>query len=132
MVAKEVRLMAFQRGIRIHQYLDDWLVRAKSHHICLQHTQTLEALCRVRLAGEQGEIRSKTGFQLCRLPVRPERGQGQTHTRALAGLNNQDSSNIVRSGEPSPAVYVPHMSTQSNRKTNPPRSAPYEAPYNGT
>ena len=40
-VAKEVKLMALQRGIRIHQYLDDWLVRATSHQSCLQHTQTL-------------------------------------------------------------------------------------------
>ena len=31
LVAKEVKLMALQRGIRIHQYLDDWLVRATSH-----------------------------------------------------------------------------------------------------
>ena len=45
-VAKEVKVMALQRGIRIHQYLDDWLVRATYHHICLQHTQTLVALCR--------------------------------------------------------------------------------------
>ena len=39
--------MALQRGIRIHQteYLDDWLVQAKSHQVCLQHTQTLVALC---------------------------------------------------------------------------------------
>ena len=44
-VTKEVKLMALQKGIRIHQYLDDWLVRAKSHHTCLQHTQTLVALC---------------------------------------------------------------------------------------
>ena len=29
-VAKEVKLMAIHKGIRIHQYLDDWLVRAKS------------------------------------------------------------------------------------------------------
>ena len=46
MVDKEVTLMALQRGIRIHQYLDDWFVRATSHQICLQHTQTLVALCR--------------------------------------------------------------------------------------
>ena len=46
MVAKQVKLMALQRGIRIHQYLDDWLVRATSHQTCLQHTQTLVALCR--------------------------------------------------------------------------------------
>ena len=45
-VAKEVKLMALQRGIRIHQYLDDWLVRGTSHPTCLQHTQTLVALCR--------------------------------------------------------------------------------------
>ena len=45
-VAKEVKLMALQSGIRIHQYLDDWLGRATSHQTCLQHTQTLVALCR--------------------------------------------------------------------------------------
>ena len=45
-VAKEVKLMALQRGIRIHPYLDDWLVRARSHQTCLPHTQTLVALCR--------------------------------------------------------------------------------------
>ena len=45
-VAKEVKLMGLQRGIRIHQYLENWLVRATSHQTCLQHTQTLVALCR--------------------------------------------------------------------------------------
>ena len=38
-VVKEVKLMAIHKGIRIHQYLDDWLVRAGSYQICLQHTQ---------------------------------------------------------------------------------------------
>ena len=44
-VAKEVKLMALQKGIRTHQYLDNWLVRASTHHTCLQHTQTLVTLC---------------------------------------------------------------------------------------
>ena len=44
-IAKEVKLMATQRGIRIHQYLDDWLVRATSHRECLRHTQILLKLC---------------------------------------------------------------------------------------
>ena len=44
-VAKEVKLMAIHKGIRIHQYLDDWLVRARSHQACLQHTQELVKLC---------------------------------------------------------------------------------------
>ena len=37
--------MALQRGIRFHQYLDDWLVRASTHNTCLQHTQILVTLC---------------------------------------------------------------------------------------
>ena len=44
-VAKEVKLMALQKGIRTHQYLDDRLVRASTHDTCLQHTQTLVTLC---------------------------------------------------------------------------------------
>ena len=38
-LAKEVK------GIRIHQYLDDWLVRARSQETCLQHTQILVKMC---------------------------------------------------------------------------------------
>ena len=44
-LVKEVKLMAGRKGIRIHQYLDDWLVRAKSYNICLQHTQSLVEMC---------------------------------------------------------------------------------------
>ena len=45
-VVKEVKLLAQNRGIRIHQYLDDWLVRAPSYQECLLHTQLLVNLCR--------------------------------------------------------------------------------------
>ena len=45
-MVKEVKLIAQAKGIRIHQYLHDWLLRAPSPEICLQHTQTLLALCR--------------------------------------------------------------------------------------
>ena len=44
-VVKEVKLMAQARGIRIHQYLNDWLLRAPCQATCLLHTQTLLALC---------------------------------------------------------------------------------------
>ena len=43
-MVKEVKLIAQARGIRIHQYLDDWLLRAPCPETCLQHTQTLLAL----------------------------------------------------------------------------------------
>ena len=44
-IAKEVKLMAIHKGMRIHQYLDDWLVRVRSHQACLQHTHDLVKMC---------------------------------------------------------------------------------------
>ena len=35
--------MAIHKGIRIHLY--DWLVRATSHRLCLEHTQALVTVC---------------------------------------------------------------------------------------
>ena len=40
-IAKQVKILATQKGIRIHQYLDNWLVKARSHQVCLQHTKGL-------------------------------------------------------------------------------------------
>ena len=37
--------MAQAKGIRIHQYLDDWLLRTPSQATCLHHTRILLALC---------------------------------------------------------------------------------------
>ena len=45
-VVKEVKLLAQTKGIRIHQYLDDWLLRAPCPETCQRNTQTLLALCR--------------------------------------------------------------------------------------
>ena len=45
MLVKDVKLMAHNQSMRMHQYLDDWLVRATFHQACLQHTMTLVALC---------------------------------------------------------------------------------------
>ena len=63
-VAKEVKLMALQMGIRIHQYLDDWLVIATSYQTCLQHTQTLVVLCQ-----ELGWLVNKEKSELVRKQV---------------------------------------------------------------
>ena len=44
-IAKEVKLMAIKKGTRIHQYLDNWLVRATSHRECLLHMHLLVRMC---------------------------------------------------------------------------------------
>ena len=117
-VAKEVKLMALQRGIRIHQYLDDWLVRATSHQTCLQHTQTLVALCRELgwLVNKKSELDPKqvfnfVGYQfdLRKGKIRPTPERWQTLTDKILS---------ILSG---PAVYVPHRTSNSHRKASPSR-----------
>ena len=41
MIVKEVKLMALTRGIGLHQYLDDWLIRAQSQEKAQVNTQTV-------------------------------------------------------------------------------------------
>ena len=41
MIVKEVKLMALSRGLRLHQYLDDWLIRSQSQEEAQVNTQAL-------------------------------------------------------------------------------------------
>ena len=41
MIVKEVKLMALSRGLRFHQYLNDWLIRSQSHEDAQVNTQTV-------------------------------------------------------------------------------------------
>ena len=68
-VANELKLMAIHTGIIIHQYLDDWLVKATSHQVCLQHTLDLVKICQVLgwlVNLEKSELEPKAGLQPCR------------------------------------------------------------------
>ena len=98
-VVKEAKFLALQKGIRIHQYLDDWLVRARSHQTCLQHTQTLVALCQE---------------------------QSQTQPRALADPTNKNKRPPDWSGVPGLEANVPHRSPDSNRETSTLRPVTHE------
>ena len=132
-VAKEVKLMALQKGIRIHQYLDDWLVRATSHQICLQHTLTLVALCRELgwlVNQEKSELDPKQVFNFVGYQFGLREGKVRP-TPALADLNRQDTVNPIRSGVPGQAVHVPYRPSNSHRKS-PPRATSYIGPYSGT
>ena len=41
MIVKEVKLMALSRGLRVHQYLDDWLIRSQSQEEAQVNTQAV-------------------------------------------------------------------------------------------
>ena len=85
--------MAIHKGIRIHQYLDDWLVRARSHQVCLQHTQDLVKFCQElgwRVNLEKSELEPKqvfnfVGYQfdLESSRVRPTPDRWQSHQAKL-------------------------------------------------
>ena len=121
--------MALQRGIRIHQYLDDWLVRATSHQTCLQHTQTLVALCRELgwlVNKEKSELDPKqvfnfVGYQfdLREGKVRPTPERWQTLTDKILSILSGRVC-LVRH------VHVPHRTFNSHRKASPSRSTSYE------
>ena len=67
------------------------------------------------MASKSGKIRTetKTNFQFRRLPIRLERGQGQTHPRTLAESTGQDTGDITLSSVPGPELHVPDRFTGS-------------------
>ena len=70
----------------------------------------------------------ETSLPLHRLPVRPEGGQGQTHSRdKLADFKCKDKETTVRADLSILAFDVPDMAVNSNRKASLNWSTPYEA-----
>ena len=69
-MVKEVKLMA--RGIRIPQYLVDWLIQAHTKESCHQGTQSLLALCQelgwvVNL--QKSDVGAQTDLRICGIPI---------------------------------------------------------------
>ena len=129
-VAKEIKLMALQRGIRIHQYLDDWLVGARFHNTCLQHTQTLVALCQELgwlVNREKSELVPKQVFNFVGYQFDLNEGRVRPTPECWQVLTTKIQAILSSPVCPVHSVFAPHRSNHSNRKTSPPRSAPYEA-----
>ena len=89
------------------------------------YTDLGSSLSRTWLAGEQGEVRTgpKTGFQLRRLPVRP---QGKVRPTPERWQTLTDKIVSILSGVPGLAVHVPYRTSNSHRKASPLRSTSYE------
>ena len=127
-VAKEVKLMAIHKGIRIHQYLDDWLVRARSHQVCLQHTQTLVKMCQdlgwlVNLEKSEEEPKQVFNFVGYQFDLR----SGRVRPTPDRWQNLQEKLQSLLVLPACPAVYVPDRIVNSHRETSSPRSVTYEA-----
>ena len=126
-LAKEVKLMAIHRGIRIHQYLDDWLVRARSQHICLQHTQILVKMCQdlgwlVNL--EKSELEPKQVFDFVGYQFDLRSGRVRPTPDRWQSL--QDKIQALLLLPACPAVHVLDRSSNSHRKAGSPRPSTHE------
>ena len=97
-VVKEVKLMLQNRGIQVHQYLDDWLLRAPSEEMCLQHSKQLVAF--VQELGwvinlKKSELKPTQNFDflgyrfdLVKEKVSPTGKKWQIWTKAIEQLQN--------------------------------------------
>ena len=74
----------------------------------------------IGVAGKRGQIRAgtQTNFQLCRLPVRLEGRQGQTHHRTLADPTKQNTGDLIKTNLSGPETNVPDQSVNCHRETS--------------
>ena len=116
--------MAIHKGIRIHQYLNDWLMRASSHQLCLQQTQEIMKICQ-ELGWlenlEKSELEPNQVFDFVRQPVRPQGRFGPTDTRPVAEPSGQNARNAVTTDLSGLAVHISDRFINSHRKASSPR-----------
>ena len=92
------------------------------------HQQTSSHLPGFRLGGQHGKIRAgtQTGLRLCRVPIRPQIGQGETHSRQMEYLERQG---LLSDGEAplhGEAVDVSDRLTDGHREVSAPGEATHE------
>ena len=117
-VVKEVKLMAQSRGIRIHQYLDDWLLRAPCRETCVNQIRTLMALPAFGVGSQFSEVGTcAPTVQLCRLSFRPLQGSSKTHSGEVASPNSENKDAHEQRALFCPRVHVSHRVADSHRET---------------
>ena len=85
MIVKEVKLTALSRGLRLHQYLDNWLIKSQSREEALVNTQAVVDLTQDH---QSGKIRTESHSGVFRSWV--------TNTTGIQPLSNpfkRDGSN---------------------------------------
>ena len=126
-VVKEVKLMAQSRGIRIHQYLDDWLIRAPTKESCHQGTQSLLNLCQelgwiVNL--QKSELEPKQIFEF--VGYKYDLSQGLVLPTQNRWESIRQKLESILSKLPSQEIDVPDRPAYNNGKTGSPGETPHE------
>ena len=127
-VVKEVKLMALHKGIRIHQYLDDWLVRATVRPPVGSgptHTRTLAkppentgAVIPSDLSGPGSHVFNR--FANSHRETSPPRSSPH-EANPMAFEKQLESTGILREGHSSSQVLAPTLTMVTGRKECPHR-----------
>ena len=99
MIVKEVKLMALSRGLRIHQYLDDWLIRSQSQGGSpSEHTGGGRPNSVLGVDNKSGKVRAETysGVFVRGLRIPPRFSPCKTHSREMAQTSGFDPTTQVK------------------------------------
>ena len=99
MIVKEVKLMALSRGLRIHQYLDDWLIRSQSQEEAQVNTQAVVDLTQSLgwiINQEKSELKPTQLFFVHGLRIPPRFSPCKTHSREMAQTSGFDPTTQVK------------------------------------
>ena len=99
MIVKEVKLMALSRGLRIHQYLDDWLIRSQSQEEAQVNTQAVVDLTQSLgwiINQEKSELKPTQVFFVHGLRIPPRFSPCKTHSREMAQTSGFDPTTQVK------------------------------------
>ena len=127
-VVKEVKFIALSQGVRIHQYLDDWLVRAKDPDSCARDVQKL-----VNLVEKLGWIvnlkkigtQSNSGSRVSGLSVQSSGRFGLPKSKEIEQIKNSGSFHFARSHYYSKKAHVTNWGHGFHGEDSSFRSNPY-------
>ena len=98
-IPKEVKLMALSRGLRLHQYLDDWLIRSQvSGGSPSEHSGSGRPYPVLGVDNKSGKIRTETysGVFICGLRIPSRFSPCKTHSREMAQTLGFDPASQVK------------------------------------
>ena len=130
MIVKEVKLMAISRGLRLHQYMDDWLIRSQSREEAQVNTQAVVDLTQAFdwiINQEKSELKPTQVFSFVDLILRlkckmfdvanwvaclnGENGPGGTPSHEALSVSPQGALEISSVAGQPPSLDRSHCST---------------------
>ena len=98
MLVKEVKLVALSRGIRLHQYLDDWRISAQSQERSTSKHSVVDLTQPQTVDNKSGEVRTKanSGVFLRGLRIPSRFSPCKTHSREMAQTSGFDPTTQVK------------------------------------